>query len=104
MAELSFDDFEDENSDRESDTDADGKHKIRDEAWRRMAESPIVDLRISCKSLNDSNIHYFAKTPINYLDIKHTRVTAVGLAKLRHLGLRKLSIPYIPAHHLFQLH
>lgn len=94
----------DSNSDSDSDIDKKGKHKIRDEAWRRMAESPIQDLRISSGSLNDSNVHYFAKTPINYLDIKYTSVTSVGLAKLRPLELRKLVIPTnIPMHHMFQL-
>lgn len=77
---------------------------IPDGAFRTMAKSPIRDLKIAGRSLCDSNVHYFANTPINYLNIKFTRVTAVGLMTLKGLPLRKLVIPNIPAHHLFQLH
>jgi hypothetical protein len=66
-----------------------------------MAKSPIRDLKIAGASLCDNNIRYFARTPINYLNVKFTRVTAAGLMSLKGLPLRKLIIPNIPAYQIF---
>ncbi len=87
-------------ADREIDSD-DDLELIPDEAFRIMAKSPIRDLKIAGASLCDRNVRYFAKTPINYLNIKFTRVTAAGLMALKGLPLRKLIIPNIPAYQIF---
>lgn len=102
-----YDDSEDEMSSDDEDAynthhkkDKRIKPVISDEVWRNISLCPIQDLKIKCNSLTDNNVHYLTRMPINYLDIRCTNVTSVGLAKLRHLPLRKLIAPDVPTHHL----
>ena len=76
------------------------KRIIPDEVWRTIAQSPITNFKFAGASLHDGNIHYFAETPINYLNIKFTHITAAGMMTIKKLPLRQLLIPKISAHHL----
>lgn len=97
-----YDDSEDEMSSDDEDAynTRSKKPVISDEVWHNISLCPIQDLKIKCNSLTDDNVHYLARMQINYLDIRCTNVTSAGLAKLRHLPLRKLIAPDVPTHHL----
>jgi hypothetical protein len=95
--------FDGEDSESDDEEDKTIEISIPNEVWSRIAKSPIQDLTIASRLLDDTNIHYFAETPINYLDIKNTEVTIVGLASLKKLPLRKLVTPDIPLHQVFQV-
>lgn len=77
--------------------------KISDEGLRCISLCPIRHLTISDSSLCDNNVHYLTRMPLNYLDIRGTKVTITGLRQLKHLPLRKLLAPKMQTHHLLQL-
>ncbi len=80
-----------------------GDPNISDEGWRRISACPISELYVSNIFLRDSNVHYLANMPLNYLDIHNTSVTSLGIAKLKKLPLRRFNAPYVSPHHMLSL-